>query len=83
MKIAFQNGQKPVTEFNDDDGSLEVSDIVRLLETRCQSYLQQYINLDDDQSGTYGWMKSNQLSNSFIQICGTHNGKKMMEKTSG
>ena len=55
VKIAFQNGQKPVTEFNDDDGSLEVSDIVRLLETRCQSYLQQYINLDDDQSGTYGW----------------------------
>ena len=27
VKIAFQNGQKPVTEFNDDDGSLEISDI--------------------------------------------------------
>ena len=54
VKIAFQNGQKPVTEFNDDDGSLEISDIMRLLETRCQSYLEQFHVLDEDQSGTFG-----------------------------
>ena len=59
VKIAFQSGQKPVTEFNDDDGSLEISDIMRLLETRCQSYLEQFHVLDEDQSGTFGWYVPN------------------------
>ena len=62
VKIAFQNGQKPVTEFNDDDGSLEISDIMRLLETRCQSYLEQFHVLDEDQSGTFGWYVPNAYS---------------------
>jgi|EP00945_MAST-04E_sp_MAST-4E-sp1_P008291 hypothetical protein len=66
VKLAFKNGQKPVREF-DDDGSLEISDIMRLLETRCQDYLSQYHVLDEDQSGTYGWAELEPIIRGFYQ----------------
>ena len=50
----FKRGLMPVTEFT-DDGTLEISQIERLLETRCQSMLRQYESLDRDGDGTYDW----------------------------
>jgi|EP00505_MAST-04D_sp_SCG-Rhode-Island_P000482 Ca2+-binding EF-hand superfamily protein len=67
VKLGFKNGQKPVKEFNDDDGSLEISDVMRLLETRCQSYLKQFHVLDEDQSGTFGWEELLPIIRKFYQ----------------
>lgn len=52
VKMAFKAGLMPTQEFF-DDGSLEISQIESLLETRCKDMLKGYFSLDKDADGTY------------------------------
>jgi len=54
VKMAFKAGLMPTQEFF-DDGSLEISQIESLLETRCKDMLKGYFAMDKDADGTYSW----------------------------
>ena len=55
VKMGFQNGYAPVTEFDDKEGTLDLPTIERLLKQRCPDLIAKYESLDTDGDGTYTW----------------------------
>lgn len=65
VKMGFQNGMSPVTEFDDKSGSLDIPTIKKLLKERCQDLITKYESLDKDGDGTYTWDELLPISQDF------------------
>jgi hypothetical protein len=65
VKVGFQQGMAPVTEFNGTD--LDLPTIELLLKERCPELVSKYESLDKDGDGTYTWSELLPISEDFYK----------------